>query len=123
MRNLSVGRGVWCLLRGVNLSLAPVDGKAGRYNGSDPKEFAMDTDTITIPVPTKLAQAYREAPPQEKRKWELLVRFQLEALAVPSRRRSIEEVMAELGSQASENGLTEAELKSILQGPDDERSP
>ena len=38
----------------------------------------MDTDTITIPVPTKLVQAYREAPPQEKRKWELLVRFQLE---------------------------------------------
>ena len=35
----------------------------------------MDTDTITIPVPPAVAKAYREASPEMKRKWELIVRL------------------------------------------------
>lgn len=78
------------------------------------------TATISVRVPAELARRFNEAHEQERLKWEMLVRFQLEALAIPGRRRSIEEVMAELASQAKANGLTEEELRDILESPDDE---
>lgn len=80
----------------------------------------MDTDTITIPVPPDVAKAYREAPPDQQRVWNLLVQFYLRDFATRPRR-SLEEIMDEMGRQAAANGLTEEELEDILKEWDDER--
>lgn len=80
----------------------------------------MDTDTITIPVPPDVAKAYREAPPDQQRVWNLLVQFYLREFATCSKR-SLLEIMDEMGRQAAANGLTEEELNDILKEWDDER--
>ncbi len=80
----------------------------------------MDTDTITIRVPTELAKAYREAPPEMRQNWELLLQFRLQDY-VNRPRRSLEEVMSDLSAQAARNGLTEEELQDILREWDEER--
>jgi hypothetical protein len=80
----------------------------------------MTTETIAIPVPPDVAKAYREAPPEMKRKWELFARLQLTEFARRPRR-SLEEVMNDLGAEAARNGLTEEELQDILREWDEER--
>ncbi len=77
-------------------------------------------DTITIPVPPELAKAYREAPPELRRKWELIVGIHLRT-TVNRPRRSLLAVMDELGATAARNGLTEEELQDILREWDEER--
>jgi hypothetical protein len=81
---------------------------------------AVSTDTITIPVPPAVAKAFREAPPELRRKWELILRFQLEAIAARPPR-TWEEIAADLSAQAARSGLTEEELQDILREWDDER--
>lgn len=80
----------------------------------------MDTDTITISVPPDVAKAYREASPEMKRKWELFARLHLQEFARRPRR-SLEEIMNDLGAEAARNGLTEEELQDILREWDEER--
>ena len=80
----------------------------------------MEADTITIRVPPEVAKAYREASPEMQRKWELFARLQLQEFARRSRR-SLEEVMNDLGAEAARNGLTEEELQDILREWDEER--
>jgi hypothetical protein len=120
MRNLSAGHGVsW-----ERLICRPRPRTASRpwYDDGDPKESAMDTDTITftISVPPEVAKAYRDASPEMKRKWDLIARFQLEAI-VTRPPRSWEEIATDLSAQAARNGLTEEELQDILREWDEER--
>ncbi len=73
--------------------------------------------TITVRVPERLARRFNAAHEQERRKWELLIRLELEALAY-NRVRSFSEIMAEIGSQADNLGLTDADLEALLAEPD-----
>jgi hypothetical protein len=118
MRNLSAGRGV----SSEELICHPRRRPASRpwYDDGDPKESTMDTDTITISVPPAVAKAYREASPEMKRKWELIARYQLEAI-VTRPPRTWEEIANDLSAQAARSGLTEEELQDILREWDEER--
>ncbi|HET6573317.1 MAG TPA: hypothetical protein VFG68_06935 [Fimbriiglobus sp.] len=84
-----------------------------------PPTAIRESDTITLPVPPELARAYRDAPPDEQRKWHLVVEFSLRALmnATPE---SLLQLMDDIGRKAREAGLTEAELNDILAESDDE---
>jgi hypothetical protein len=72
----------------------------------------MTTEPLTIQVPSTVAQAYREADPEERRKLELIAEFGLQsALNDP---RTLQEVMRDIGRNARERGLTPEILESIL---------
>jgi hypothetical protein len=72
----------------------------------------MKTDTITIQVAADVAQAYRTASDEDRRKMDLLASFQLtEFLRSPG---SLEEIMDELSREARQNGLSLATLDAIL---------
>jgi hypothetical protein len=80
----------------------------------------VETDTITITVPADLARSYRAAPEDRRRAWELVLRLRLRAMVDPPKR-TLEQVMNDLGRQAAANGLTEEELNDILREWDEER--
>ena len=77
-------------------------------------------ETITLPVAAEVAETYRRATPEMRRKWELLFRYQLE-FVLNRPRRPLEDIMHEMGEQAARNGLTEEILQDILREWDEER--
>jgi hypothetical protein len=68
-------------------------------------------DTITIPVDTELAQAYRQADQQQRQKIETLLNIALKK-AVNSK--PLLTIMQEASQQAIANGMTPEILESIL---------
>jgi predicted restriction endonuclease len=68
--------------------------------------------TITIQVDAEVAQAYQEADPVEQRKIQMLVNTWLKQTM---KQRSIDEIIAEMQTQASQQGLTQNILDGILQ--------
>lgn len=78
-----------------------------------PAAATQESDTITIRVTPELARAYREASPEERRKWHLVVGFSLRAL-MDSTPESLLRLMDDVGRKAREAGLTEAELNDLL---------
>ena len=77
----------------------------------------MATVPITIEVDEQTAKVYVEASPKERCKIELWLSLRLREYA-NSGRRSLEEVMDEMASEAKANGLTPEILESILRGHD-----
>jgi len=72
----------------------------------------MKTDAITIQVDADVAQAYRAASDEDRRKMDLLASFQLtEFLRSPG---SLEDIMDEMSREARQNGLSPAALTAIL---------
>ena len=72
----------------------------------------MSTDEITIHVTAEVAQAYRTASAEDRRRMDLLVGFQLtEFLRSPD---SLEEVMDAMSREARQRGLTPADLDCLL---------
>lgn len=77
----------------------------------------MATEAITIHVDAAAARAYREASPEERRKLETLLSSQLLQATHPSV--SLRELMRTISLRAQERGLTEQELREILDAPGD----
>ncbi len=69
--------------------------------------------TITIPVPTELAEIYNQASPEDKYKIEVWVRMLLRDIADPDPNK-LKRVMDEISDQAQANGLTPEILEEIL---------
>jgi hypothetical protein len=75
----------------------------------------MDTESITIQVPPKVAEAYRAADAEGRRKFDLMIGFQIEdALEDP---RSLQDIMRDISRKARERGLTPEILEKILNEP------
>ena len=71
--------------------------------------------TITLPVDTDTASAYRAASIEDQKKIQLLLRLRLRELAeLPSR--SLREIMDDIGAKAEARGLTPEILESLLRG-------
>lgn len=68
-------------------------------------------DTITIPVETELAQAYRQADQQQRQKIEILLNIALKKAVNP---KPLLTIMQEASQQAIANGMTPEILESIL---------
>ena len=75
----------------------------------------MPNPTVTIPLDPQTARAYDEASPEEKRKIQVLLALWLRELA-SSERRSLDQVLDELGRKAQARGLTPEVLDSLLKG-------
>ena len=75
----------------------------------------MANRTITIPLDPQTAQAYEAARPEEKRKMQALVSLWLRELA-SGEKRSLEQILNEVGLKAKERGLTPEILDSLLKG-------
>ena len=73
----------------------------------------MSTETISIAVDADAAQSFREAPPEQRRKLELLLRLRLRELTV-ERVRPLKEIMDEIGADAEAKGLSPEMLESML---------
>jgi hypothetical protein len=73
----------------------------------------MQTETIPIPVDPEAAQCFSQAPPEERRKLELLLRLRLRELT-SARARPLKVVMDEIGAEAEAKGLTPETLESML---------
>jgi hypothetical protein len=73
----------------------------------------MTTATISIVVDAESARALTEAPPDERRKLELLLGLRLREL-VTGPARPLAAIMDEIGSQAEARGLTPGILESLL---------
>jgi hypothetical protein len=72
----------------------------------------MQTEEITIRVPSDDAKSYRESSPEERKKLDLLLAWRLhDALHVTE---SLEDVMDQMSHMAQERGLTPEILESIL---------
>jgi hypothetical protein len=70
------------------------------------------TATISIQVDAAAAQAFVQAPPEERRKLQLLLDLRLRELtARPAR--PLKEIMDEIGAQAAARGLTPEILESL----------
>jgi hypothetical protein len=75
----------------------------------------MKQATISIEVDPETARAFAEAPAEERRKLQLLLRLRLRELTTrPSR--SLKEIMDEIGRDAEARGLTPEILESLLHG-------
>jgi len=68
-------------------------------------------DTITIPVETELAQAYRQADQKQRQKIETLLNIALKKAVNP---KPLLTIMQEASQQAIANGMTPGILESIL---------
>jgi hypothetical protein len=68
-------------------------------------------DTITIPVDTELAQAYRQADQKQRQKIETLLNIALKKAVNP---KPLLTIMQEASQQAITNGMTPEILESIL---------
>ena len=84
-----------------------------------PSAAVQESDTITIRVPSELARAYHEAPPEERRKWQLVVGLSLRSL-ITSTPETLNQLIRDMSQRASAAGLTEAELEAVLADSDDE---
>jgi hypothetical protein len=73
----------------------------------------MQTETIPITVDAEAAQRFSEAPPEERRKLELLLRLRLRELTL-GRARPLKDIMDEIGTDAEAKGLTPQKLESML---------
>jgi hypothetical protein len=71
--------------------------------------------TISIEVDADTARAYAEASAEEKRKLQLLLGLRLREI-VCGPRKSLAEIMDEIGAVAQARGLTPEVLESILNG-------
>jgi hypothetical protein len=68
---------------------------------------------ITIEVPDEAARAFEAAPPEKRRKLELLMALRLEELLaepIPS----LTEIMDRMSAEAEARGMTDEILESIL---------
>jgi hypothetical protein len=72
----------------------------------------MNGAEITIHVDPEVANAYRAASEEDRRKMDLLVSFQLTEFLRSSE--SVEEAMDEMSREAQQRGLTPVILDSIL---------
>lgn len=72
----------------------------------------METREITIRVDADAARAYAAAPPEERRKIDLLLGLRLGEVTGPYA--PLKEVMQEIGEKARTRGLTEEELNDLL---------
>ena len=70
------------------------------------------TEEITLTVDSEAARAYHSASPEERRKIDLLLNLSLREAT--SSKKSLKEVMAEIGENARARGLTPEILQSIL---------
>ncbi len=68
--------------------------------------------TITIQVDAEVAQAYQAADPIKQQQIQRLVNIWLKQTM---QRRSLDEIIAEMQIQASQHGLTQESLDTILQ--------
>ena len=68
--------------------------------------------TITIEVDTEVAQAYQAADPIKKQEIQWLVNIWLKQTM---QRRSLDEIITEMQKQASQQGLTQDSLDTLLQ--------
>lgn len=73
----------------------------------------MATATISIEVDQESARAFTEAPAEEQRKLQVLLGLRLRELtSMP--RRSLKEIMDDIGSYAEAQGMTPEVLESLL---------
>lgn len=70
------------------------------------------TEQITVSVDSNVAHAYRAATDSERRKFDLLVNLRLREAIGP--RKSLTDMMEEIGRNAESRGLTPEILQSIL---------
>lgn len=73
----------------------------------------MTTESITINVDADAARTFTAAPPDERRKVELLLSLRLREL-VQGPVRPLREIMDEIGAEAEAKGLTPQTLESLL---------
>jgi hypothetical protein len=73
------------------------------------------TATISIEVDAAAARAFAQAPPEERRKLQLLLSLRLRELTTQPAR-PLKEIMDEIGAQAEARGLTPEALESLLHG-------
>lgn len=70
------------------------------------------TEQITVSVDPNVARAYRAASDSERRKFDLLVNLRLREAIGP--RKSLMDMVEEIGRNAKRRGLTPEILQSIL---------
>lgn len=70
------------------------------------------TEQITVSVDPNVARAYRAASDSERRKFDLLVNLRLREAIGP--RKSLMDMVEEIGRNAERRGLTPEILQSIL---------
>jgi len=75
----------------------------------------MATEFLTIQVDAEAAEAFKAAPPEEKRKIEVLLSLWLKELAAADTV-SLKNLMNDISSKAEERGLTPQVLDCILNG-------
>ncbi len=73
----------------------------------------MTSAMISIPVDAAIALAYSQAPPEEQKKIQLLLRLRVRELFTPSDV-SLQQIMDDIGSKAEERGLTPEILETLL---------
>ena len=78
----------------------------------------MATTPITIEVDAEAAEAYAAATPEDRKKIQLLLSLRLRDIALKPRR-SLEEIMDEMGEYAAARGMTPEILESILDERED----
>jgi hypothetical protein len=73
----------------------------------------MTTDTISIDVEADAAKAYREAPAEDRRKYDLLLSLRLRELT-SAPMRPLAKIMDELSAEAQAKGLTPELLEDLM---------
>jgi len=73
----------------------------------------METETITIPADPESARSFYEAPPEKRRRLELMLRLRLWELTMGPDR-PLKEIMTEIGKNAQAKGLTPEKLEKML---------
>lgn len=73
----------------------------------------MSTESISITVDAHAARTFCQAPPEERRKMEILLGLRLRELTSKNAR-SLKEIMDEIGVQAKEKGITPELVESML---------
>jgi len=74
----------------------------------------IEMPTIMVPVDEATARAYSESSTEDQLRIQMLLRLQLKTLAVAPRR-SLQELMDEIGAKAQSRGLTPEILDELLQ--------
>jgi hypothetical protein len=72
----------------------------------------METQEITIRVPSEVARFYESASKEKRQKLDALLGIWLREAEQPSR--PLEEIMRDASDQARRNGLTPERLRAIL---------
>jgi hypothetical protein len=73
----------------------------------------MTSAMISIPVDAATALAYSQAPPEEQKKIQLLLRLRVRELFAPSNV-SLQQIMDDIGAKAEARGLTPRTLETLL---------